>query len=158
VVKPLGGAGGSGIIHLQKDDKNIGSVLDLLTAEGRHHIEAQAFLRDVVKGDKRVLLLDGEPIGAINRIPAQDDIRANMHVGGKATKIGVDDRDREIAAALAPELRRRGLIFVGLDVIGGYLTEVNVTSPTGLQEANRFDGGRLEALIIDKVEEKREAL
>lgn len=158
VVKPLDGAGGAGIVHLRTGDKNIGSILDMLTLEGRRHIEAQAFLRDVVKGDKRVILLDGEPIGAVNRVPARDDIRANMHVGGRAEQSPLTDRDREIAAALAPELVRRGLIFVGIDVIGGFLTEVNVTSPTGLQEANRFDGVKLEAQIIDKVEEKRAAL
>lgn len=158
VVKPLSAAGGYGIFHLRAGDKNTGSALDLLTLEGRRHIEVQAFLRDVVKGDKRVLLLDGEPIGAVNRVPASDDIRANMHVGGKAEKSPITERDREIAAALAPELKRRGLLFVGIDVIGGYLTEVNVTSPTGLQEANRFDGVKLERLIIDRVEARRDAL
>ena len=158
VVKPLDGAGGAGVIRLEHGDKNTGSVLDMLTLEGTRHIETQAFLRDVVAGDKRVILLDGEPIGAINRIPAADDIRANMHVGGRAERSAITERDREIAAALAPELRRRGLILAGIDVIGGFLTEINVTSPTGLQEANRFDETRLEALIVDRVEEKRRAL
>lgn len=158
VVKPLDGAGGAGIVHLKAGDKNIGSILDMLTLEGKRHIEAQAYLRDVVKGDKRVILLDGEPIGAINRIPAADDIRANMHVGGRAEKVGLTKRDEEIAASLGPELKKRGLLFVGIDVIDGHLTEVNVTSPTGLQEANRFDGVKLEALIIDAVEAKRDAL
>lgn len=158
VIKPLDGAGGAGILHLKADDKNIGSALDILTHEGTRHIEAQAFLRDVVKGDKRILLLDGAPIGAINRVPSDSDIRANMHVGGRAEKSGLTDRDRHIAAALAPELRARGLMFVGIDVIGGFLTEVNVTSPTGLQEANRFDQVRLEHQIIELVETKRQAL
>lgn len=158
VVKPLDGAGGAGIVFLRRGDRNIGSVLDLLTLEGTRHIEAQAFLKDVDKGDKRLLLLEGEPIGAVNRVPAKDDIRANMHVGGRAEKSPITERDRQIAAALAPELKRRGLIFVGIDIIGGFLTEVNVTSPTGLQEANRFDGTRLEAQIIDRVEEKRREL
>lgn len=158
VVKPLDGAGGAGIVHLKAGDKNIGSILDMLTLEGTRHIEAQGYLKDVVAGDKRVILLDGEPIGAVNRVPSKDDIRANMHVGGRAEKTGITDRDREISGALAPELRRRGLILVGIDVIGGYLTEVNVTSPTGLQEANRFNETKLEALILDRVEAKREAL
>ena len=154
IVKPLDGAGGAGIVHLRAGDRNVGSILELLTFEGRRAIEAQAFVPDVRRGDKRVLLLDGEPIGAINRVPPSDDHRANMHVGGRAEPTPLSERDREIAAELGPELRRRGLIFVGIDVIGGLLTEVNVTSPTGLQEANRFNGTVLERLIIDRVEEK----
>lgn len=158
VVKPLLGAGGAGIILLKSGDRNIGSVLDLLTQEGTAMIEAQRYLPDVTAGDKRIILLDGTPIGAVNRVPAENDIRANMHVGGRAEGIGLSDRDREICAAVGPELSRRGLVFVGLDVIGGYMTEVNVTSPTGLQEVNKFDGVKLEDQIIDWVETKRAAL
>lgn len=158
VVKPLLNAGGTGIIKLTKGDRNVGSVLDLLTREGTTMIEAQAFIEAVTEGDKRIILLDGEPIGAVNRVPAADDIRANMHVGGRAERIGLDARDREICAAVGPELSRRGLIFAGIDVIGGYLTEVNVTSPTGLQEIDRFDGVNLEAQIVDWVEARRAEL
>lgn len=158
VVKPLLNAGGTGIIKLAKGDRNIGSVLDLLTQEGRTMIEAQRFIGEVTKGDKRIILLDGAPIGAVNRVPAEDDIRANMHVGGRAEQIGLDARDQEICAEVGPELSRRGLVFAGIDVIGGFLTEVNVTSPTGLQEINRFDGVCLEAQIIDWVERRRAEL
>lgn len=158
VVKPLLNAGGTGIILLQAGDRNIGSVLDLLTQEGKAMIEAQRYIPDVTEGDKRIILLNGQPIGAVNRVPAADDIRANMHVGGQARKIGLTARDLEICAAVGPELARRGLIFTGIDVIGGFLTEVNVTSPTGLQEINRFNGVKLEAEIIDWVQARRAEL
>lgn len=158
VVKPLLNAGGTGIIKLAPGDRNIGSVLDLLTQEGQSMIEAQRYIPDVTAGDKRIILLDGEPIGAVNRVPAADDIRANMHVGGRAEQIGLDARDKEICAAVGPELSKRGIIFAGIDVIGGFLTEVNVTSPTGLQEIDRFDGVNLEAQIIDWVEKRRAEL
>ncbi len=155
VVKPLSGAGGFGILRVGRGDMNLGSAIDLLTNEGRTMIEAQAFISSVQEGDKRIILLDGEPIGAVNRRPKSGDLRANMHVGGVPEKSGLTERDREICAAVGPELRKRGLIFVGIDVIGGYLTEINVTSPTGLQEIDRFDGVCLEAQIIDAVERKR---
>ncbi len=158
VVKPLLNAGGAGVLLLEQGDRNIGSVLDLLTIEGRRLIEVQGFIEAVQEGDKRVILLDGEPIGAVNRIPQKGDLRANMHVGGSARPTTLTDRDKEIAAALAPEMKARGLVFVGIDVIGGYLTEVNVTSPTGLQEIDRFDGVCLEAQIIDWVEARHAAL
>lgn len=155
VVKPLTLAGGSGVIMLKRGDRNIGSVLDLLTGEGSIAIEAQAYIEAVVEGDKRIILLDGQPIGAINRRPKADDIRANMHVGGTAEKSMLTDRERAICERIGPELSRRGLVFVGIDVIGGFLTEINVTSPTGLQEIARFDGTKPEATIIDWVEKKR---
>ena len=158
VIKPLNGAGGAGVLMLTPEDRNLGSALDILTNEGRALIEVQGFVAAVDAGDKRVVLLEGVPIGAVNRVPSGGDIRANMHVGGRAEATQVTDRDREIAAALAPELARRGLIFVGIDVIGGFLTEVNVTSPTGLQEINRFDGVSLENQIVERVEEKRRSL
>lgn len=158
VVKPLLNAGGTGIIKLAPGDRNIGSVLDLLTREGTAMIEAQKYIPAVTAGDKRIIMLDGKPIGAVNRVPAADDIRANMHVGGRAERIGLDPRDQEICDALGPELSRRGLVFAGIDVIGGFLTEVNVTSPTGLQEIDRFDGVKLEAQIIDWVEQRRAEL
>lgn len=155
VVKPLTLAGGSGIIRLNKGDRNTGSVLDLLTREGRSAIEAQAYIDAVVEGDKRIILLDGKPIGAVNRRPKADDIRANMHVGGVAEKAQLTEREKEICTRIGPELSKRGLVFVGIDVIGGYLTEINVTSPTGLQEIARFDQTTPEAAIIDWVEKKR---
>ena len=158
VIKPLNGAGGAGVMMMTPDDRNLGSALDILTREGRQLIEIQGFIAAVDDGDKRVVLLDGVPIGAVNRVPSGGDIRANMHVGGKAHPAQVSDRDREIAAALAPQLVQRGLIFVGIDVIGGFLTEVNVTSPTGLQEIDRFDGVSLENQIVASVEKKRAAL
>lgn len=158
VIKPLNGAGGAGVMMMTPDDRNLGSALDILTREGQQLIEVQGFIAAVDAGDKRVILLDGEPLGAVNRVPSGGDIRANMHVGGKAEAATVTDRDREIAAALAPQLKRRGLILVGIDVIGGFLTEVNVTSPTGLQEIGRFDGVSLEDQVIARVEQKRGAL
>lgn len=151
VIKPLSGAGGAGVLKLSPEDPNLGSALDLLTLEGRRHIEVQGYIEAVQAGDKRVILLEGEAIGAVNRVPQGGDIRSNLHVGGRAEPAPLTPRDLEIAAALQPELRRRGLIFVGIDVIGGYLTEVNVTSPTGLQEIDRFDQVSLEAQIIDRV-------
>jgi len=152
IVKPLNASGGAGIIKLVRGDKNIRSVLELLTQEGRVLIEAQVYLPNVVEGDRRVLLIDGVARGVINRRPRGDDHRSNMHVGGAAEPSVLTARDHEIAARLAPELRRLGLIFVGLDVIDGWLTEINVTSPTGLQELTRFTGLKLEAELMDWVE------
>ncbi len=151
VVKPLVNAGGEGIVRLERRDKNTRSVIDLLTQNGTRMIEAQKFLPDVSKGDKRVILVNGEAIGAINRVPSESDIRANMHVGGRAEASQMTKRDHEICEAMGPELRRRGLVFVGIDVIGGFLTEVNITSPTGLQELARFDGIYGEQKILDWV-------
>jgi glutathione synthase len=152
VVKPLLNAGGAGVVLLDRGDRNIGSVLDLLTGEGRRHIAAQRFIPAVSEGDKRIILLDGEPIGAINRRPRPDDLRANMHVGGSAEPARLTERDAFICREIGPSLSARGLVFVGIDVIGGFLTEINVTSPTGLQEVNRFDGVCLEARVLDWVE------
>lgn len=158
VVKPLLNAGGEGIIRLEREDKNTRSVIDLLTGFGRRYIEAQKFIEAVQHGDKRLLMVDGEPRGAINRIPGPDDVRANMHVGGRAEAAEVTDRDRSLAAAMGAELKNRGLLLVGLDVIGGFLTEVNVTSPTGLQELARFQGIHLEKNVLDAVESRMQAL
>ena len=155
VVKPLSGAGGFGILRVGRGDMNLSAAIDLLTNEGRVMIEAQAFIASVSEGDKRIILLDGEPIGALNRRPRAGELRANLHVGGVAEQAALTDRDREICAAIGPELKKHGLLFVGIDVIGGYLTEINVTSPTGLQEIARLDGVQLEGQIIDAVERKR---
>jgi glutathione synthase len=158
VVKPLLNAGGEGIIRLERGDKNTRSVLDLLTRFGTRMIEAQKFVPAVEAGDKRILLIDGEPRGAINRVPAADDVRANMHVGGRAERAELTERDLQLCRALKDELVARGLLLVGIDVIGGFLTEVNVTSPTGLQELARFDGVHLERDVFDAVEQRHRAL
>lgn len=154
VVKPLINAGGEGILRLYRDDKNTRSAVDLLTQNGSRMIEVQAFVEAIEQGDKRVILVDGEPAGAVNRVPPPTDIAANMHVGGRAEQTVLTERDRAICAELGPFLAKRGLILVGIDVIGGFLTEVNITSPTGLQEIARFDGVHIEEQVIDTVEAK----
>ena len=152
IVKPLEGRGGEGIFHLRHDDRNLFSILEQSTRFESRRIMAQRYLPDIRRGDKRILLLEGEPIGALMRIPAEAEVRANLHVGGRPERATVDDADRDIIERLGPLLRRDGLFFVGIDVIGGTLTEVNVTSPTGVQEINALDGTRLEAVILDRVE------
>lgn len=158
VIKPLINAGGEGILRLTRDDKNTRSAIDLLTDMGRRMIEVQAYIEAVEQGDKRIILIDGEPLGAINRIPSPTDIAANMHVGGRAERSELTERDRAICAEVGPFLAERGLLLVGLDVIGGFLTEVNITSPTGLQEIARFEGVHLEKQVIDVVEAKAREL
>jgi glutathione synthase len=158
VVKPLDGAGGAGVVRLVHGDKNTRSIIELLTREGRVYIAAQAYLPNVVEGDRRVLLIDGVARGVINRRPSKDDLRSNMHVGGKAEPSELTARDHQIAARIGPSLKERGLVFVGIDVIDGSLTEINVTSPTGLQELARFTGLHLEKELIDYVEKKSREL
>ncbi len=155
VIKPLDGAGGSGVMQLRKGDKNARAIVDMLTAEGQRVAMVQEFLPTVTEGDKRILLLDGEPLGAILRVPRGDDIRSNIHVGGSVEPAELTDRERALVADIAPRLRRDGLIFVGLDVIGGNLTEVNVTSPTGMQELARFTNTNPSEKVIAWVETKR---
>jgi glutathione synthase len=140
VMKPLGGKAGEGILFLEEGDRNFNSLIEISTVQGTLPVMVQTYLPDAKLGDKRVVLLNGEPIGAVNRVPTGDDFRGNMAVGGRADQVDVTDRDREIAAELAPQLRQDGLIFVGIDIIGGRLTEVNVTSPTGLREIDRLSG------------------
>jgi glutathione synthase len=152
VLKPLYFGGGSGVARLKADDSNLDALLELHGQLGREPVIAQAFIPAVVKGDKRVLLVDGEPVGAINRVPAEGHIRSNLAVGGRAEAVELDARDREICAAIGPELKRRGLIFVGIDVIGGWLTEINVTSPTGAQQLKRFGGADAAALMWEAIE------
>ncbi len=152
IVKPLYGNGGAGVFHITPGDENLNSLLEMFTQMFREPVIVQAYLKDVRQGDKRIILIDGAVAGAVNRVPAAGESRSNMHVGGKPVKSELTDREREICAALGPELKARGLIFVGIDVIGGYLTEINVTSPTGLQEINRFDGVSLESDIWDAIE------
>ena len=140
VIKPLDGAGGSGVMTLTEGDLNLNAIIEATTREGSRLSMAQAFLPEVTEGDKRILLLDGEPLGAIMRVPQQGDVRSNIHVGGHVEKAEITAADQRIIATLAPALRADGLYFVGLDVIGGRLTEVNVTSPTGIQQMERLDG------------------
>jgi glutathione synthase len=140
VIKPLDLAGGAGVMILSPDDKNAKSIVELLTMDGRRYAMVQEFLPAVVKGDKRVLLLDGQVLGAINRVPRSDDFRSNIHVGGSVEACEVTKEERALVADIAPRLKEDGLIFVGLDVIGGKLTEVNVTSPTGIQQLSQHEG------------------
>ena len=155
IVKPLYGNGGAGVFRLRPEDGNLASLHELFTGINREPLIAQKFLPDVSAGDKRVILVDGEPVGAINRVPAAGETRSNMHVGGRPEKVGLTDREREICAAIGPTLRDNGQIFVGIDVIGGWLTEINVTSPTGIQELERFDGINVAEKIWEAIEAKR---
>jgi glutathione synthase len=151
VLKPWDGNGGRGVVVLDPGDKNLGAIVELLTREGRDHLIAQQYIPAAPRGDKRILLFDGEPVAAILRVPGATDHRANMHVGARAEACELSEADRRVCDELGPELRRHGQIFVGIDVIDGWLTEINVTSPTGLQQANRLYGRRLEAELLDRV-------
>jgi glutathione synthase len=151
ILKPLGGKAGEGILYLEAGDRNLNSLVELSTQQGQLPVMVQQFLPEAKDGDKRIILLDGEPIGAVNRIPTGNEFRGNMAVGGRVVQAKITDREREICAQLAPILRRDGLIFVGIDVIGGYLTEINVTSPTGIREIDRLDGVQLGQKAIEWV-------
>ena len=152
VVKPLYGNGGAGVFHIGPGDENFNALLELYDGIHREPVVVQRYLPEVRAGDKRIVLIDGAPAGAINRVPAAGEARSNMHVGARAEKAALTARDREICAAIGPALKERGLIFAGIDVIGGRLTEINVTSPTGIREIDRFDGANLAGLIWDAVE------
>ncbi len=154
ILKPLYGNGGAGVFRLDANDRNLTSLHELFTGFSREPLIVQKFLPDVSNGDKRVILVDGEPVGAINRVPAAGETRSNMHVGGRPEKIGLSERDLEICAAIGPLLKEKGQIFVGIDVIGDYLTEINVTSPTGIQELERFDGVNIAEKIWQAIEAK----
>jgi len=154
IVKPLFGNGGVGVFHLKKDDSNLGSLMEMFLGASREPVMVQEFLPEVVRGDKRIILVDGEAVGAINRVPADGEIRSNLVAGGTAIQSGLTAREQEICDRLKPELKKRGLLFVGIDVIGDWLTEINVTSPTGLLAINKFDGVCLEATIWDALEAK----
>jgi glutathione synthase len=154
IIKPLDGKGGEGIFHVDNRDRNLFSILEQSTRFETRWIMAQRYLPEVRQGDKRILLLDGEPIGALMRVPAEGETRANLHVGGRAQRTTLDEDDRRITDRLAPVLRREGLFFVGIDVIGGRLTEVNVTSPTGIQEMDALEGRILETRVIEALEER----
>jgi len=155
ILKPLYGNGGAGVFRLDANDRNLTSLHELFIGFSREPLIVQKFLPDVSNGDKRVILVDGDPVGAINRVPAKGEVRSNMHVGGRPEKVGLSERDLEICAAIGPLLREKGQVFVGIDVIGDYLTEINVTSPTGIQELERFDGVNIAAKIWDAIEARR---
>ena len=155
VLKPLYGGGGSGVARLLADDPNLDALLDLHKMIGREPVIAQKFIPAVSKGDKRILLVDGEPVGAINRVPNAGQIRSNLAVGGRAEAVELTARDKELCAIIGPELKRRGLMFVGIDVIGDYLTEINVTSPTGARALERFTGVNATAILWDAIETAR---
>ncbi len=155
ILKPLYGNGGAGVFRVRPDDENLGALLEMFTAFYREPVIVQRYLPEVRKGDKRIILVDGEFAGAINRVPAAGEARSNMHVGGRPEKTELSSRERDICAAIGPELKRRGLIFTGIDVIGDYMTEINVTSPTGIQEVNRFGGADIAALVWDAIERRK---
>ena len=152
IIKPLFGNGGAGVFRLRPGDENFASLLEMFSQRSREPVIAQRYLPEVRQGDKRIILIDGKAAGVVNRVPAEGEARSNMHVGGKAVKATLSKRDLEICETIGPELAKRGLIFVGIDVIGDWLTEINVTSPTGLQQIDRFDGVSLEAQIWDRIE------
>ena len=155
ILKPLYGNGGAGVFRLGPEDRNLASLHELFSGINREPLIVQKFLPDVTKGDKRIILVNGEAVGAINRVPPAGETRSNMHAGGRPEKVGLTARDREICAAIGPTLRDKGQIFVGIDVIGDYLTEINLTSPTGIQQLERFDGTNAAALIWQVIEAKR---
>ena len=155
IVKPLYGNGGAGVFRLQPGDDNLASLVEMFQLTWREPFMVQQYRPEVRAGDKRIILVDGEVAGIINRIPAEGEARSNMHVGGRAAPVDLTERDLEICAALGPELRRRGLIFTGIDVIGPYLTEINVTSPTGIRQVKAFGGNDIAAMIWDVIERKR---
>ncbi len=157
ILKPLYGNGGAGVFRVGPDDENLGSLLEMFTHFYREPVIVQRYLPEVRKGDKRIILVDGEFAGAINRVPAAGEARSNMHVGGRPEKTELTPRERDICAAIGPELKRRGLIFTGIDVIGDYMTEINVTSPTGIQEVKRFGGADIAKLVWDAIESARYA-
>ncbi|MEO1042676.1 MAG: glutathione synthase [Pseudomonadota bacterium] len=156
ILKPLYGNGGAGVFRVKPEDENFSSLMEMfLSGDRALPIIAQAYLKEVRGGDKRVLILDGEPVGAINRVPADGEARSNMHVGGRPEASDLTERDLEICAAIGPELKKRGLVFTGIDVIGGWMTEINVTSPTGIRELKNFGGPDMAALFWDWCEAKK---
>ncbi|MBM3556713.1 MAG: glutathione synthase, partial [Alphaproteobacteria bacterium] len=157
IVKPLYGNGGAGVFHVKPEDENLNALLELFSQHSREPVMVQCYVPEVRQGDKRIILVDGRAAGGVNRVPSAGEARSNMHVGGRPEKTALTKREREICEAIGPALRERGLVFVGIDVIGGFLTEINVTSPTGIQEINRFDGGKIEAEVWDAIESRYHA-
>ncbi len=154
IIKPLYGNGGAGVFHVPPSDDNFSALLEMFAERSNEQLMVQTYLTDVRRGDKRIILIDGSAAGAINRIPPEGDVRANMHTGGTPLQTSLTNRDLEICEIIGPELKSRGLVFTGIDVIGDYLTEINVTSPTGLQEINRFNNVKLESQLWDAIEAK----
>lgn len=154
VVKPLYGNGGSGVFRIRQEDENLNAILEFFANFVKEPMVVQRYVPQVRQGDKRIILVDGEPVGAINRVPAKGEARSNMHVGGRPEKTQLTAREQEICNRISPELKRRGLLFTGIDVIGDYMTEINVTSPTGIWEIRRFDGTDIASLIWDAIERK----
>tara|TARA_X000000950_G_scaffold111432_1_gene140405 strand:+ start:655 stop:1596 length:942 start_codon:yes stop_codon:yes gene_type:complete len=154
IVKPLFGNGGAGVFHIKPNDENLSSLIELHKTFYREPLMIQEYVPAVRQGDKRIILIDGKPVGAVNRVPAKGEARSNMHVGGKPMKCELTARDREICEIIGPSLKEKGLLFVGIDVIGNYLTEINVTSPTGIQELSRFEDTNIASLIWDAIEKK----
>jgi len=154
IIKPLYGNGGAGVFHVRPDDENLNALLEMFTTTWREPVIVQRYVPEVRLGDKRIVLVDGKAVGAVNRVPAAGEARSNMHVGGRPEKTTLSKREQEICATIGPALRERGLIFVGIDVIGDYLTEINVTSPTGIQEINRFDNVTIERDVWDAIEKR----
>ena len=154
VIKPLYGFGGWGVFHVKPGDENLSALIELYTQHSNEPLVVQRYIPEIREGDKRIILVDGEPKGAVLRVPALGEARANMHVGGKPVRTGLTDREREICATIGPMLRERGMILVGIDVIGPYLTEINVTCPTGIQEIDRLNGARLESDVWDAIEKR----
>jgi glutathione synthase len=150
VLKPWDGNGGRGVVVTHPADRNLGSLCELLSSDGRVYVIAQRYIPEVDQGDKRIIMFDGEPVGAMLRVPQTSDFRANMHAGGYVEPCGLTPTDRRICDQIGPTLRDAGMLFVGIDVIGPYLTEINVTSPTGLQEMNRLYGAKLESDLVDR--------
>ena len=157
IVKPLFGNGGAGVFHITPEDENLNSLLELFTEFYREPIIVQQYMPAVREGDKRIILVDGKPVGGVLRVPPPGEARANMHVGAEPQKTELTSREREICDSIGPILSEKGLIFVGIDVIGGYVTEINVTSPTGIQEINRFDDVSIEAEVWDAIEQRRDS-
>ncbi len=155
IIKPLYGNGGAGVFHLTPQDRNLTSLLEMFGQMFREPLIAQRYLPDVRAGDKRIILIDGEPVGAINRIPTENEARSNLHVGGRAEPVDLTEREREICARIGPALRERGFLLVGIDVIGDVMTEINVTSPTGIREVLKFGGADIAAILWDAIEAKR---
>jgi len=157
IVKPLFGNGGAGVFHIKPDDENLNALIEMFTQMNREPIIVQRYIPEIREGDKRIILVDGEPAGAVKRVPQAGEARANFHAGGAAQKSPLSARDKEICRAIGPALKERGLVFVGIDVIGDYITEINVTSPTGIQEINRLNGTAIEADIWDAIEGRHKA-
>ena len=155
IVKPLFGNGGAGVFRLRQGDENLTALLEMYESIQREPVMVQRYLPEIRRGDKRIILVEGEPVGGVMRVPAEGEARANLHVGGRPEKTELTAREREICAAIGPTLRAQGLVFVGIDVIGDWMTEINVTSPTGIQEIDRFDGINIEAMIWDRIEAAR---